>query len=122
MRRSGPRDPTTLHAANNFAGGLGFNEKWAEARRFLRRQIPLAEDTLGRNSFLTLKIRHRYAIALRSDAPDSVDDLTEALKILEDVARRGRRVLGNSHPFLADEQSWIDNTKEMIRQAEARAG
>ena len=97
---------------------MGFNKKWAEARQFLRRQIPLAEDTLGRNSFLTLKIRHRYAITLRNDVPDSVDDLTEALKILEDVARRSRRVLGNSHPFLADEQSWIENTQEMIRQAE----
>ena len=118
LRSSGPRHPATLHAANNFAGGLGFNEKWTEAKRFLRQQVPLAKDTLGVNNLLTMKIRYRYAIALRQDAPYSVDNLTEVVKIIEDLARQSRRVLGNLHPFAAEAQSGLDNTREMLRQAE----
>ena len=101
---------------------MGFNEKWTEAKRLLRQQVPLAKDTLGVNNLLTMKIRYRYAIALREDAPYSVDNLTEVVKILEDLARRSRRVLGNLHPFAAEAQSGLDNAREMLRQARAETG
>ena len=107
----------TLHAAGNVAEHLINNRNVGEARRFIKPRITLCEGAFGPNGEELLKMRYRYATTLFDDPARSVDDLTEALLILEDIAPRFRRVFGISHPLSGKAQGAL----RMIQSALARA-
>ena len=79
---------------------------WAEAKQFLSEQIPIFQDVNGLDDKLTLKMRWRYALVLEYEGKR-----TEAVAILEDVERRYRRVLGDSHPLTTKIQSVLEATR-----------
>ena len=54
-----------------------------------------------------------YAAALFDDTGATLDDLREAVTMLEETASTARRVLGGAHPFI----STIDPTLAMARAA-----
>ena len=85
---------------------------WAEAKQFLREQIPLVLDVFGPNDDRTLKMRWRYALVLQRE-----ENYTEAVAILEDVARRYRRVFGTSHPMTARVQDVRGNARERLSES-----
>ena len=96
----------TLLAAGNFSNQLVTRQLWAEAKQFIREQIPLALDVVGPNDDRTLKMRWRYALVLQIE-----EKYTEAVAILEDVARRYRRVFGISHPMTAKSQGVLEGAR-----------
>ena len=90
----------------NFSNQLVTRQLWAEAKQFLREQIPLALDVVGPNDDRTLKMRWRYALVLQIEGK-----YTEAVAILEDVTLRCRRVFGVSHPLTAHIQGVLENAR-----------
>ena len=74
--------------------------------------MPLALETFGPDHDETLRMRWRYAIFLQSEGK-----YTEAVAILEDVARRYRRVFGISHPQTAHIQGALERARERIRNS-----
>ena len=73
----------------------------------LREQIPNMRQ-LGPDHHKTLSLRHLLAMCLFDDKNATGADLKEALAILEDVERRRRRVLGNSHPTTKDTRATLE--------------
>ena len=85
---------------------------WAEAKQFLREQIPLALEALGPDDAETLKMRGRYALVLGNEGKH-----TEAVAITEDVARRCRRIFGNDHPLTAKAQSALAEARDLLSKS-----
>ena len=56
-----------------------------------------------------LRMRWRYALVLGNEK-----DYAGAVAILEDVARRYRRVFGISHPMTAKSQGVLENARERL--------
>ena len=52
-----------------------------------------------------------YGEALYENPGATVDDLREAIKVLEDVERTARRVLGRSHPLTVDIEDDLQNAR-----------
>ena len=60
------------------------------------------KSTIALNyALVTLQFRKVYARVLSEDPAATLDDLREAVTILEDVERTARRVLGTAHPNVA---------------------
>ena len=85
-------------AARNYAAGLIALGRYADAKSWLRKQIPMASRVLGNSHGHTPVMKMMYAEALYKDPGATLDDLREAVTTLEDTARIARRVLGPSHP------------------------
>ena len=85
---------------------------WAEAKQFLREQIPLALEALGPDDVETLKMRGRYTLVLRNEGKH-----TEAVAISEDVMRRCRRIFGNDHPLTARAQHALGQARERLSKS-----
>ena len=64
----------------------------------LRKAIPVAQRVLGGNHKLTLRMKDVYARALYKADGATLDDLLEAVTMLQDAERTARRVLGAAHP------------------------
>ena len=77
----------------------------------MRKTIPVARRVLKVDNELMLMMRANYAKALYSDANATLDDLREAIKVLEDVERTARRVLGRSHPLTVDIEDDLQNAR-----------
>ena len=106
---SGPRHHATLLAASNLSDQLVGSYLWDEAKQFLSEQIPIFQDVNGPDEEESLKMRWRYALVLQRE-----ENYTEAVAILEDVARRYRRVFGNSHPMTARAQGALAHSRERL--------
>jgi hypothetical protein len=85
---------------------------WVEAKQFLSEQIPIFQDVNGPDEEESLKMRWRYAIVLQRE-----ENYTEAVAILEDVARRYRRVFGNSHPMTARAQGALESARDLLSKS-----
>jgi hypothetical protein len=66
----------------------------------------------------TLMMRYNYARALYMDAAAALDDLREAVTMLEDVNRTGRRVFGGAHPFTTLHEAALRQAREALRARE----
>ncbi len=111
LRLTGPRDGLTLFAAGNLARQLLTSNLWAEAKQFLREQIPIALEALGPDHVETLKMRGRYATVL---VRGSEKDYAGAVTILDDVVRRCRRVCGDSHPLTERAQGALAAARRLL--------
>ena len=87
----------TLAAAYNYANSLLILERFKEAKRLLRKVIPVARRALGAEHALTLSLREDLSRATLGGA-SSAEEKREALRILEEVAGVMRRVFGPAHP------------------------
>ena len=111
-RLLGPRHGDTLLAASNLSDELVTIQLWAEAKQFLREQIPLALEALGPDDAETLKMRGRYALVLGNEGKH-----TEAVAITEDVVRRCRRIFGNDHPLTAAAQGALGQSWDLLSKS-----
>ena len=58
--------------------------------------------------------------AVRAAVAATLDDLREAMDTFEDAGRIARRVLGGSHPLVAQMQDDLRNARYVLRAREAR--
>ena len=80
--------------------------------------MPVVRRVLGENDFRTLTMRGNYARALYNDPGATLDDLHEAVTMLEDTNRIARRVLGNAHPTTAGIEKALRDARAALRARE----
>ena len=81
--------------------------------------IPVARRTLGESAEITLRMSWNYARALCNDPDATLDDLLEAVTMLEDTAPTARRVLGGAYPLTADIERYLRLARDALRAREA---
>ena len=118
LRLNGEEHLQTLHAANNYASCLVDLSCFKEAKRLLRKTIPVARRVLGASHEYTLKMRWHYAHTLYEDTGATLDDLREAVTTLEDTARIARRLMGGTHPVTAGIEQSLRNARAALRARE----
>ena len=64
-------------------------------------------------------MRWNYAVALYKDDCATLNDLHEAVTMLEDTARIARRVLGSAHPTVANIEVSLRNSRRALRARES---
>jgi tetratricopeptide (TPR) repeat protein len=114
LKLQGEEHFETLISANNYADCLMRLKRFEEAKALWRRAMPVARRVLGENHEDTLLLRWSYAVALRRDDSATLEDLREAVTMLEDVERIARRVLGGAHPFTVGVEKSLRNARTVL--------
>ena len=91
--------------------------EFEEAQSLAREELTAIIDRHGPDDPLTLEVQTWYALAFFRADGASEDDVAEALTILEDVLRRSKRVLGDSHPDTERARKFLED----VRSARADA-
>ena len=78
----------------------------------------MAQRVLGETNQITLKMRWGYAGALYADPAATLDDLREAVKVLEDTARIVRRVFGSANPLTEGVEQSLRDARANLRARE----
>ena len=73
---------------------------------------------MGDSHGYTLTMRKVYADALYKNPGATLDDLREAVTILEDSERIARRVLGGAHPITKGMEEELRNARAALRARE----
>jgi len=94
----GEEEKDSLVAAFNYTVALHNLKQFEEAKLLLRKTMPVARRALGNSNEITLSMKYYHARALCEDPAATLDDLREAVEILESVAAVWKRVFGNAHP------------------------
>ena len=94
-------------------------QRYQESKSLLRRTLPVARRALGDNDETTLRLRWNYAETLYSDPDATIEDLREAVTILEETDRTARRVLGNAHPIALDIEGALKDSRASLGAREA---
>jgi len=120
LERHGEENRSTLISAINLASSLLRLERDQEAKTLLRRTILVARRAFGEVDMLTLKLRWTYAVALYRDVNRAtLDDLREAVAMLEELERTSRRVLGGAHPMVGAIETCLQDVRPLLRAHEA---
>ena len=112
VKLDGKESKSTLLAALNYASSLYDLQRFKEARSLMRKVIPAARRVFGENNEFTLKMRKIFADSLYNDDDATLDDLREAVAMLEETERTTRRVFGGAHPL-------TNRMEKPLRQARA---
>ena len=83
-------------------------QRFEEAKRVLRKVIPVAQRVLGTQNELTLSLREDLSRATL-DGESSAEEKREALRVLDEVAGVMRRVLGPTHPSTLHAQRQLEH-------------
>ena len=78
----------------------------------------MARRVLGDSNDLTLRMRKVYAEALYQDPGATLDDLREAVNMLEELERTARRVLGGAHPTTESIEYHLREARAVLRARE----
>ena len=117
----GEESARTLQAANNYATSLCNLRHFDEAKALWRKMMPVARRVLGEDHELMLQMRWHYAETLFRDPSATLDDLHEAMSMLEETARTARRVFGGAHPTTVGMgRSW-QNARAALRARDGDA-
>ena len=116
QKLSGEENERTILSANNYAVSLNGLQRFEEAKKLLRKSIPVARRVLGENHDLTLRIRGCYAEALYKDGGAALHDLREAVTTLEDTTRIARRVFGGAHPLTEEIKKALQEAGAALRE------
>ena len=106
-------------AANNYASSLLNLERFEEAKALLRKTMPVAQHFLGNCNEITLYLRWSYAQSLRCADCATLDDLREAVTILEETVSNFRRVLGGAHPRMAELERALRQSRAALHARES---
>ena len=117
-RLYGNEHEMSLIAALNYASSLGQLRRYAEVKSLLCKTMPVSRRVLGAGHVNSLKMRTIYAGALFTDPAATLDDLREAVNILEDTERTARRVLGGAHPTTVDVGVYLRNSRAALHARE----
>ena len=112
----------TIHAAFNLASTHSSLQRHAEAKSLLRKTLPVARHVHGKSHIIVLKVRFNYALALSKDTDATLDDLREAVTILEDSERTGRRVFGGAHPLVTEIEGLLRGSRATLCIREMLSG
>ena len=63
-------------------------------------------------------MRTSYARGLYEDPAATLDDLREAVTTFEEIEPTARRVLGSAHPYAAQIERELQQSREMLRARE----
>ncbi len=118
LRLHGEEHPGTLIDAHNYANSLLHLKRFGEVKSVLRKTIPVAQRVRGEDDMVTLGMRQIYAEALYADEGATLDDMREAVTMLDDIARTARRVFGGSHPVTAGIDVALRNARAVLRARE----
>ena len=118
LRLNGKEHEQTLRAAYNYALSLIGLLRFEEAKALLRKTIPVARRVLGEDAQLTLGMRRNYAEALYNDPTATLDDLREAVTMLEDTDRIARRAFGGAHPLVVNIEQALRYSREALSARE----
>ena len=84
----------------------------------MHKTIPVARRVLGESHITTLRMRLVYAGALYQDDSATLDDLREAVTMLEDIARIARRVLGGAYPITQHTERALGEARAVLAARE----
>ena len=115
----GEENEKTLSVALNYALAIFGLERFEDVKALLRKLLPVARRVLGESNDLTLRMRINYAMALYADTSATLDDIREAVAMLEETARTGRRVLGGTHPLLEAFEGALQQARAALAAREA---
>ena len=119
LRYRGEEHRLTLTEAFNYANDLTDSRRFEEAKTLLHRHMPVARRVLGASSEVTLKLRRAYAMGLCRDNGATLDDLREAVNMLEELERAAWRVFGRAPPFVAAFEACLRAARAVLRAREA---
>ena len=114
LRLLGEEDEGTLISVSNYATSLRVLKRFEEARSLLRKTIPVARRVRGDSHRITRTMRWNYAKALWDDTGATLDDLREAVTMLEELERTARRVLGGAHPDTAEFEDELRKARAVL--------
>ena len=112
----------SLREAFNYVTLLNVLNSFEEAKSLMRKTIPKARRIFGENGIDTLKMRVVYAQLLYKDDGGTLDDLREAVTMLEGTERTARRVLGGTHPLVVDTERSLRDARATLRARETPPG
>ena len=84
----------------------------------MRKTIPVARRVLGESDDITLRMRSIYAMSLYLDPASTLDDLREAVTMLEGIEPTARRVLGGAHPLIKGFEDELQDARAALRARE----
>ena len=84
----------------------------------MRKTIPVARRVLGECNDSTLRMRWNYGRVLARDGDATLDDLGEAVAMLEETTQTARRVLGGAHPVATGNQGALQDARAALRARE----
>ena len=87
----------------------------------LLERLPEAKRALGKNHELTFRMQRMYAQCLFRPDDASLDDVTAAVAMLEDLERRIARTLGNGHPQTQGTQYFLKMARAKLDATRACA-
>ena len=117
----GEESARTLQAANNYATSLCNLRHFDEAKALWRKMMPVARRILGEDHELMLQMRWHYAETLFRDPSAMLDDLHEAVSMLEETTLTARRVFGGAHPRAVGIERSLQNARGRLHFRESRA-
>ena len=97
-------------------------ERFEEAKKLLRKTIPVARRVLGEGDGLALKMSWNYARALYKDEAATLDDLREAVTTLEETERIARRTFDVAHPLVENIEGALLDAQDDLRARETPSG
>ena len=118
LKLEGEEHRETIREAVNYAASLGDLQRFGEIKVLLRKMMPVARRVLGESHDVTFKMRWSYAIALYADDDATLDDLREAVTMLEDIARTARRAFGGAHPNTVQTECRLRDARTALRARE----
>ena len=119
MKLYGEERRETLIAANNFALSLVNLRRFKEAKKFMRKTLPVARRVLGDNDEPVLRMRWCFARALYENEGATLDDLRGAVATLEELERIARRVFGGAHPLKVEIERELRRSRAKLRARES---
>ena len=90
-----------------------------EVKLLMLKMMPVARRVLGEGDITTLRMMWTSARALYKDPAATLDDLREAVTMLEETERIARRVLGGAHPLTSAIEDNLRDARAALRAWEA---
>ena len=109
-------------SAENYAITLASLRRFEEARSVLSKVIPVARRVFGENAQSTLKMRAVYASVLYQEDGATLDDLREAVAMMEEIKPTMRRVLGGKHPLVSILEHHLRDSRAALHARETQPG
>ena len=89
----------------NLSKSLLDTKRYAEAKAFLREQVPKALRALHAEHRTYMSLRWNYATAICATDGASQGDLVEATTMFDELTQMTRRIYGSAHPLTEEIQA-----------------
>ena len=122
LKLDGAEDKQTIASAILYARSLLYQRRFEEAKSLLLKTMPATQRTLGTKDLYTLTLTKILAQTLFNDPRATLDELREAVTMLEDIDRIGKRVLGGAHPNTKETERDLRLARAALRAREVPDG